>query len=51
VRKRLHVSLAFTGKGHAKDCALALGLLGARPASLSGNKNPPPHAFGNSTMR
>ncbi|MFO1149745.1 MAG: L-serine ammonia-lyase [Alsobacter sp.] len=31
---RLHGSLAFTGKGHATDRAVALGLLGYRPADL-----------------
>ena len=30
----LHGSLAFTGKGHATDKAICLGLLGARPDSL-----------------
>lgn len=30
----LHGSLAFTGKGHATDRAVALGLLGYRPATL-----------------
>jgi L-serine dehydratase len=30
----LHGSLAFTGKGHATDKAVCLGLLGARPDSL-----------------
>lgn len=34
VQCRLHGSLAFTGKGHATDRAVALGLLGWRPASL-----------------
>ena len=31
---RLHGSLAFTGKGHATDRAVALGLLGQAPATL-----------------
>ncbi len=31
---RLHGSLAFTGKGHATDRAVALGLLGQTPQSL-----------------
>src|SRR6187200_3247237 len=31
---RLHGSLAFTGKGHATDRAVALGLLGYLPADL-----------------
>ncbi|MCP4564411.1 MAG: L-serine ammonia-lyase, partial [Bosea sp.] len=30
----LHGSLAFTGKGHATDRAVALGLLGWTPAEL-----------------
>ncbi len=30
----LHGSLAFTGKGHATDSAVCLGLLGARPDTL-----------------
>jgi L-serine dehydratase len=34
VRARLYGSLAFTGKGHATDRAVALGLLGWRPATL-----------------
>jgi L-serine dehydratase len=34
VRVTLHGSLAFTGKGHATDRAVALGLLGWRPAEL-----------------
>ncbi len=34
VRVRLHGSLAFTGKGHATDRAVTLGLLGHRPADL-----------------
>lgn len=34
VRATLHGSLAFTGKGHATDRAVALGLLGWRPADL-----------------
>ena len=34
VRATLFGSLAFTGKGHATDRAVALGLLGQRPASL-----------------
>ena len=34
VRASLHGSLAFTGKGHATDRALILGLLGERPESL-----------------
>ena len=34
VRVSLHGSLAFTGKGHATDRAVALGLLGWRPAEL-----------------
>ncbi len=34
VRVTLHGSLAFTGKGHATDRAVALGLLGWRPADL-----------------
>ncbi|ADZ72008.1 L-serine ammonia-lyase [Polymorphum gilvum] len=31
---RLHGSLAFTGKGHATDRAICLGLMGARPDTL-----------------
>jgi L-serine dehydratase len=34
VRVRLHGSLAFTGRGHATDRAVALGLLGWRPADI-----------------
>lgn len=34
VRARLHGSLAFTGRGHATDRAVALGLLGFTPAEL-----------------
>ena len=34
IRAVLHGSLAFTGKGHATDRAVALGLLGWRPAEL-----------------
>ncbi|WP_182084141.1 L-serine ammonia-lyase [Aureimonas sp. ME7] len=34
IRTSLHGSLAFTGKGHATDRAVALGLLGWLPASL-----------------
>lgn len=34
LRTRLHGSLAFTGKGHATDRAVALGLLGYLPADL-----------------
>ncbi|WP_193175265.1 L-serine ammonia-lyase [Oricola nitratireducens] len=34
LRARLHGSLAFTGKGHATDRAVMLGLLGARPDTL-----------------
>jgi L-serine dehydratase len=34
VRVTLHGSLAFTGKGHATDRAVALGMLGWRPAEL-----------------
>ena len=34
VRATLHGSLAFTGKGHATDRAVALGLLGWRPSAL-----------------
>ncbi len=34
VRVTLHGSLAFTGKGHATDRAVMLGLLGARPDTL-----------------
>jgi L-serine dehydratase len=34
IRVRLHGSLAFTGKGHATDRAVALGLLGWRPSEL-----------------
>ncbi|MFD1695433.1 L-serine ammonia-lyase [Roseibium aestuarii] len=36
----LHGSLAFTGKGHATDQAVSLGLLGARPDSLDPDKVP-----------
>lgn len=34
IRATLHGSLAFTGKGHATDRAVALGLLGYLPADL-----------------
>ena len=34
IRVSLHGSLAFTGKGHATDRAVVLGLLGWRPAEL-----------------
>ncbi|GJD71877.1 L-serine ammonia-lyase [Methylobacterium goesingense] len=34
IRVSLHGSLAFTGKGHATDRAVALGLLGFRPADV-----------------
>jgi L-serine dehydratase len=34
IRVRLYGSLAFTGRGHATDRAVMLGLLGYRPASL-----------------
>ena len=34
IRVTLHGSLAFTGRGHATDRAVALGLLGHRPADL-----------------
>ncbi|RBP11117.1 L-serine ammonia-lyase [Roseiarcus fermentans] len=34
IRVSLHGSLAFTGKGHATDRAVALGLLGWRPGDL-----------------
>jgi len=34
IRVSLHGSLAFTGKGHATDRALVLGLLGWRPETL-----------------
>ena len=34
LRVRLHGSLAFTGKGHATDRAVILGLLGYRPETL-----------------
>ena len=34
VRASLHGSLAFTGKGHGTDRAVALGLLGYRPADV-----------------
>ena len=34
LRVTLHGSLAFTGRGHATDRAVALGLLGHRPADL-----------------
>lgn len=35
VRATLHGSLAFTGRGHATDRAVALGLLGYRPADIA----------------
>ncbi|GJD99027.1 L-serine ammonia-lyase [Methylobacterium isbiliense] len=34
IRVTLHGSLAFTGRGHATDRAVALGLLGFRPAEI-----------------
>ena len=34
LRARLHGSLAFTGRGHATDRAICLGLLGFRPATI-----------------
>ena len=34
VRVTLYGSLAFTGKGHATDRAVSLGLLGYRPADI-----------------
>ncbi len=37
----LHGSLAFTGKGHATDKAVCLGLLGARPDSIDPDKVDP----------
>ncbi len=37
LRVTLHGSLAFTGKGHATDRAVALGLLGCLPAELDVN--------------
>jgi L-serine dehydratase len=38
IRATLHGSLAFTGKGHATDRAVALGLLGYRPADIDPDK-------------
>ena len=38
LRVTLHGSLAFTGRGHATDRAVALGLLGHRPADLDGDE-------------
>ena len=38
VRATLHGSLAFTGRGHATDRAVTLGLLGHRPADLDGDE-------------
>jgi L-serine dehydratase len=35
---RLHGSLAFTGKGHATDRAVVLGLLGFRPDSFDADR-------------
>ena len=35
LRVSLHGSLAFTGRGHATDRAVALGLLGFRPADIA----------------
>ena len=35
---RLHGSLAFTGRGHATDRAVALGVLGFRPATLDADE-------------
>src|SRR5690606_17563827 len=38
VRARLHGSLAFTGKGHATDRAVLLGLLGFAPATADATR-------------
>ena len=38
VEARLHGSLAFTGKGHASDRAVRLGLLGFEPATLDADE-------------
>ena len=38
LRVTLHGSLAFTGKGHATDRAVALGLLGFRPETLDADQ-------------
>lgn len=38
IRVSLHGSLAFTGKGHATDRAVAFGLLGYRPADIDINR-------------
>lgn len=38
IRATLHGSLAFTGKGHATDRAVTLGLLGYRPADIDLDK-------------
>ncbi|MGC6535836.1 MAG: L-serine ammonia-lyase [Candidatus Puniceispirillaceae bacterium] len=38
IRVSIHGSLAFTGKGHATDRAIFLGLLGFEPASLDAKK-------------
>ena len=38
IRVNLHGSLAFTGKGHATDRAIALGLLGFTPETLDPEK-------------
>lgn len=38
LRVTLHGSLAFTGKGHATDRAVAIGLLGYTPADLDADK-------------
>lgn len=39
IRVYLHGSLAFTGKGHATDAAVILGLWGERPATTDPDKN------------
>ncbi|WP_417692745.1 L-serine ammonia-lyase [Roseibium sp.] len=40
LRVTLHGSLAFTGKGHATDHAVCLGLMGASPATLDPDQVP-----------
>lgn len=47
----LHGSLAFTGKGHATDKAVCLGLLGARPDSLDPDQVDPMLAALNAEKR
>jgi L-serine dehydratase len=42
----LHGSLAFTGKGHATDRAVILGLCGFEPATIDPDEAEPQHCSG-----